>query len=44
MKAIAEQINSPVAFTAKILQKLVKSNIVCSVKGKHGGFEIEKNK
>ncbi len=38
---IANQINSPEAFTAKILQKLVKADIVHSVKGKNGGFFME---
>jgi len=38
---IAEQINSPVAFTAKILQKLTKDGIINSLKGPTGGFEIE---
>ncbi len=42
-KEIAENINSPKAFTAKILQALVKHNIVNSVKGAFGGFEIDKN-
>lgn len=37
---ISEAIDSPSAFTAKILQKLVKANIVDSVKGPHGGFII----
>lgn len=40
---IAKAINSPSAFTAKILQKLVKGNIVVSVKGPRGGFQISKN-
>ncbi|GGK13321.1 hypothetical protein GCM10007962_04530 [Yeosuana aromativorans] len=40
-KAIAQEINSPQAFTAKILQELVRNNIVNSVKGAYGGFEIE---
>ncbi|HNG09331.1 MAG TPA: Rrf2 family transcriptional regulator, partial [Chitinophagales bacterium] len=31
-------------FTAKILQQLVKSGIVHSVKGINGGFEISKDK
>ena len=39
---IAEEIDSPVAFTAKILQQLTRNNIVRSVKGPHGGFEIER--
>lgn len=42
-KEIAKEINSPKAFTAKILQSLVKHNIVNSVKGSYGGFEIDKN-
>ncbi|WP_109851331.1 Rrf2 family transcriptional regulator [Aquimarina sp. AU58] len=44
LKDIAAKINSPEAFTAKILQKLAKNNIVNSVKGATGGFEIEKHK
>ncbi|GAB1395874.1 MAG TPA: Rrf2 family transcriptional regulator [Saprospiraceae bacterium] len=40
---IAEKINSPVAFTAKILQKLVKNKILMSIKGPGGGFEADKN-
>ena len=42
-KKISEEINSPQAFTAKILQDLVKHNIINSVKGAYGGFEIDKN-
>lgn len=42
LKDIARETDSPVAFTAKILQLLSKHNIVNSVKGAHGGFEIEK--
>ncbi|MBC8753341.1 Rrf2 family transcriptional regulator [Kordia sp. YSTF-M3] len=38
--AIAIAIDSPSAFTAKILQKLVKAKIIKSVKGPYGGFEI----
>lgn len=41
-KEIAEKIDSPQAFTAKILQALVKHKIVNSVKGAYGGFEIDK--
>jgi len=37
---IATEIDSPSAFTAKILQTLVKGDIVQSVKGPHGGFQI----
>jgi len=43
-KEIAIEIDSPQAFTAKILQALVKHDIVNSVKGAYGGFEIDKNK
>ncbi|TYB77072.1 RrF2 family transcriptional regulator [Bizionia myxarmorum] len=42
LKAIAKEIASPEAFTAKILQDLVRHNIINSVKGAHGGFEIDK--
>ncbi len=40
LKEIAEKIDSPAAFTAKILQILSKHNIVDSIKGAYGGFEI----
>ncbi|RPD99603.1 Rrf2 family transcriptional regulator [Aureibaculum marinum] len=42
LKEIAEEINSPVAFTAKILHQLAKNNILDSVKGPSGGFQIDK--
>jgi Rrf2 family protein len=42
LKEIAAAIDSPIAFTAKILQQLVKNNIVESVKGAKGGFQIER--
>lgn len=42
LKLIAKEIDSPEAFTAKILQKLSKEEIVSSIKGPHGGFEINK--
>ena len=42
-KEIAKEIDSPQAFTAKILQDLVRHNVINSVKGAHGGFEIDKN-
>lgn len=42
LKEIAEEIDSPVAFTAKILQQLSRNKIVDSVKGATGGFEIER--
>lgn len=41
---VAENVNSPVAFTAKILGALVKHNIVQSVKGPYGGFYLEASK
>jgi len=44
LKDIAKEIESPEAFTAKILQQLVKSKIIFSVKGPTGGFEIKKDK
>jgi len=44
LKEIAAAIDSPIAFTAKILQQLVKSNIVESVKGAKGGFQIERSR
>lgn len=43
LKEIAEEIDSPVAFTAKILQQLSKNQIVDSSKGAAGGFEIQRN-
>lgn len=41
LKQIATSIDSPEAYTAKILQELVKSGIISSVKGKMGGFEMD---
>ncbi|MBF8149848.1 Rrf2 family transcriptional regulator [Winogradskyella sp. F6397] len=43
-KEIAEEIDSPQAFTAKILQALVRHNMIKSVRGAQGGFEIDKDK
>ncbi|WP_338358766.1 Rrf2 family transcriptional regulator [Yeosuana marina] len=43
-KEISEEIDSPQAFTAKILQELVRHKIVSSVKGAYGGFEIDKTR
>ncbi len=40
IKDIAEKIDSPQSFTAKILQILAKNDLVHSVKGIGGGFEI----
>jgi len=41
---IVEHIDSPEAFTAKILGALVKENIVQSVTGPYGGFYIDKKR
>lgn len=43
-KEIAAEIDSPQAFTAKILQALVRHDVIQSVKGAYGGFEIDKNR
>ena len=43
LKDIAKEINTPEAFTAKILQQLARHRIVDSVKGPHGGFQIERD-
>jgi len=40
IKEIAREIDSPEAFTAKILQTLVKHQIIASAKGPSGGFYI----
>lgn len=40
LKEIAAKINSPEAFTAKILHALAKQQILTSLKGPNGGFEI----
>lgn len=37
---ITQFINSPVPFTSKILQRLAKSNIISSAKGRSGGFYL----
>lgn len=39
-KEIAKEIDAPEAFTAKVLQKLSKNNIIESSRGVGGGFEI----
>ncbi len=43
LKAIAGEIDSPVAFTAKILHQMAKNNLLDSVKGPYGGFQIRKS-
>lgn len=40
LKDVAKAIESPEAYTSKILQQLVKNNIIKSDKGPTGGFSI----
>ncbi len=40
LREIAQSIDSPEAFTAKILHQLSKQNILASLKGPTGGFQI----
>lgn len=40
LREISKAINSPEAFTAKILQQLVRGELLNSVKGPNGGFAI----
>lgn len=44
LKSISAEIDSPVAFTAKILQLLAKNEIINSLKGPTGGFYIPPKK
>ncbi|RFN60265.1 RrF2 family transcriptional regulator [Marixanthomonas ophiurae] len=44
LKKIAKEIDSPEAFTAKVLLQLAKIDIIKSSKGPSGGFEISKDK
>jgi Rrf2 family protein len=44
LKAIAKEIGSPEAFTAKIMQQLVRTDIMFSVMGPTGGFQMDKNR
>ncbi len=44
LKGIAKHIDSPEAFTAKILQILARERVVNSVRGINGGFEIDKHR
>lgn len=41
LSRISEEIDSPEAFTAKILRQLTKSGILKSIKGPYGGFIID---
>lgn len=38
---IAQGINSPEPYTAKILQQLTRNKIIKSITGPHGGFDID---
>ena len=42
LKEVAKAINSPEAYTSKILQQLTKNNIINSEKGPRGGFSMDK--
>ena len=42
LKDVAEAIDSPAAYTSKILQKLSRNNIINSDKGPTGGFSMGK--
>lgn len=44
LKDVANAIESPEAYTSKILQLLVRNNIINSCKGPTGGFSMEKQK
>ena len=44
LKATAKEIGSPVAFTAKIMQQLAKNDIMYSVMGPTGGFQMDKDR
>tara|TARA_R100001369_G_scaffold92335_3_gene136848 strand:+ start:2626 stop:3147 length:522 start_codon:yes stop_codon:yes gene_type:complete len=44
LKEIADEVGSPIAFTAKILHQLAKNNILDSTKGPYGGFQISKER
>ncbi len=41
LSTISSAIDSPQAFTAKVLQQLTRNDIVKSIKGPYGGFIIE---
>lgn len=44
LKEVAKAINSPEAYTSKILQKLAKNGVINSDKGPTGGFSMDKDK
>ena len=41
---IASEIDTPASFTAKILQRLVRSGFIESIKGKNGGYYFDPDK
>ncbi len=41
LKEIAKEIDSPIPFTAKILQTLSREGIIASAKGPNGGFYLK---
>lgn len=43
IKEIAQSVNSPEPFLAKILQKLAKDNLIYSSKGPGGGFYLDRD-
>lgn len=44
IEEIAKEIEAPQAFTAKILQRLVRLGFVSSIKGKGGGFLFDESR
>ncbi|MEZ4911827.1 MAG: Rrf2 family transcriptional regulator [Saprospiraceae bacterium] len=44
LKSVAKAIDSPEAFTAKVLQSLANNNIISSSKGSSGGYDIPENR
>ncbi len=44
LQEVSEEINSPKAFTSKVLSRLTKSNTITSIKGPYGGFIIEEHR
>ncbi|UBM59357.1 Rrf2 family transcriptional regulator [Marinilongibacter aquaticus] len=40
LKSVAQAIDSPTAFTAKILQSLAQNRLIVSSKGPQGGYEM----
>lgn len=42
LKEVANELELPLAFIGKILQELVRKNLLASTKGPHGGFFFER--